>query len=103
MSFAIALQSYVFFMLFAIFFGKNFAESAKIPTFAPANEKQTGYREQKQKVGAIAQLVEHRTENPCVPGSNPGGTTNERPALVNSTGRFLICLAGAWRSQITKN
>ena len=25
--------------------------------------------------GAIAQLVEHRTENPCVPGSNPGGTT----------------------------
>ena len=27
------------------------------------------------KDGAIAQLVEHRTENPCVPGSNPGGTT----------------------------
>ena len=25
--------------------------------------------------GAIAQLVEQRTENPCVPGSNPGGTT----------------------------
>ncbi len=25
--------------------------------------------------GAIAQLVEHRTENPCVPGSIPGGTT----------------------------
>ena len=32
--------------------------------FAPANEK-----------GAIAQLVEQRTENPCVPGSIPGGTT----------------------------
>ena len=28
----------------------------------------------KQK-GAIAQLVEQRTENPCVPGSIPGGTT----------------------------
>ena len=27
------------------------------------------------KVGAIAQLVEHRTENPGVPGSIPGGTT----------------------------
>ena len=29
----------------------------------------------KQKFGAIAQLVEQRTENPCVPGSIPGGTT----------------------------
>ena len=28
-----------------------------------------------RKVGAIAQLVEHRTENPGVPGSIPGGTT----------------------------
>ncbi len=29
------------------------------------------------KRGAIAQLVEQRTENPCVPGSIPGGTTTE--------------------------
>ncbi len=36
-----------------------------IPTFAILNEKR----------GAIAQLVEQRTENPCVPGSIPGGTT----------------------------
>ena len=28
-----------------------------------------------KKNGALAQLVEHRTENPCVPGSIPGGTT----------------------------
>ncbi len=28
------------------------------------------------KQGAIAQLVEQRTENPCVPGSIPGGTTD---------------------------
>ena len=41
-----------------------------MPTFA----SQT-----KQK-GAIAQLVEQRTENPCVPGSIPGGTT-ERELL----------------------
>ena len=29
----------------------------------------------KHNDGAIAQLVEQRTENPCVPGSIPGGTT----------------------------
>ena len=28
--------------------------------------------------GTIAQLVEQRTENPCVPGSIPGGTTEMR-------------------------
>ena len=32
---------------------------------------------QTKKQGAIAQLVEQRTENPCVPGSIPGGTTKE--------------------------
>ena len=34
----------------------------------------------KQK-GAIAQLVEQRTENPCVPGSIPGGTTEKKRDL----------------------
>ena len=33
--------------------------------------------------GAIAQLVEHRTENPGVPGSIPGGTTNQKQILRN--------------------
>ena len=28
-------------------------------------------------VGVIAQLVEQRTENPCVPGSIPGDTTKK--------------------------
>ena len=28
-----------------------------------------------KKKGGIAQLVEQRTENPCVPGSIPGATT----------------------------
>ena len=41
-------------------------------TFAIPNENNTF---EKQKSGAIAQLVEQRTENPCVPGSIPGGTT----------------------------
>ena len=31
-----------------------------------------------QTGGAIAQSVEQRTENPCVPGSNPGGTTSKK-------------------------
>ena len=39
-------------------------------TFAPANDD-----------GVIAQLVEQRTENPCVPGSIPGDTTLEAEPL----------------------
>ncbi len=31
--------------------------------------------------GTIAQLVEQRTENPCVLGSIPSGTTPEKPSL----------------------
>ena len=31
--------------------------------------------------GTLAQLVEQRTENPCVPGSIPGGTT-KNPQLT---------------------
>ena len=41
----------------------------------------------KQNNGAIAQLVEQRTENPCVPGSIPGGTT-ERPLILNELAVF---------------
>ena len=40
-----------------------------MPTFAAVIEKRL------RTAGAIAQLVEQRTENPCVPGSIPGGTT----------------------------
>ena len=32
--------------------------------------------------GAIAQLVEQRTENPCVPGSIPGGTTKRKRGVT---------------------
>ena len=38
------------------------------------------------KNGAIAQLVEQRTENPCVPGSIPGGTTKR------DSNKSLFCL-----------
>ena len=39
----------------------------------------------KQNNGAIAQLVEQRTENPCVPGSIPGGTTLKSESCRNAT------------------
>ena len=32
----------------------------------------------KQNDGGIAQSVEQRTENPCVPGSIPGATTEKK-------------------------
>ena len=37
--------------------------------------------------GAIAQLVEQRTENPCVPGSIPGGTTKKLEVML----RVFLC------------
>jgi hypothetical protein len=35
------------------------------------------YLQPLKRHGALAQLVEQWTENPCVPGSIPGGTTNK--------------------------
>jgi len=43
---------------------KGSSELKIVYKFAPTN-----------KAGALAQSVEQRTENPCVPGSIPGGTT----------------------------
>ncbi len=39
--------------------------------------------------GAIAQLVEQRTENPCVPGSIPGGTTIKQNPETDVSGFFV--------------
>ena len=39
--------------------------------------------------GAIAQLVEQRTENPCVPGSIPGGTTFQKQSECSAVGSAL--------------
>ena len=46
--------------------------------------------------GAIAQLVEQRTENPCVPGSIPGGTTKNHSKKMKTSEfqriqRFSFC------------
>ena len=40
--------------------------------------------------GAIAQLVEQRTENPCVPGSIPGGTTQKKELLNESSAALSL-------------
>ena len=39
--------------------------------------------------GTLAQLVEHRTENPGVPGSIPGGTTKKALAIGSGLFSFL--------------
>lgn len=48
------------------------------------------------KVGAIAQLVEQRTENPCVPGSIPGGTTQVKvkSLILTELAIFLLVTTG---------
>ena len=45
-----------------------------------------------RKGGAIAQLVEQWTENPCVPGSIPGGTTslNRKTRKINVLRVFVF-------------
>ena len=53
---------------------KYLVSSKKSSTFAADLEKING---------AIAQLVEQRTENPCVPGSIPGGTT-KKTSIIRS-------------------
>ena len=45
---------------------------------------------QTQNGGAIAQLVEQRTENPCVPGSIPGGTTKKEVFIILIKTSFCI-------------
>ena len=47
-------------------------------------------------LGALAQLVEQWTENPCVPGSIPGGTTLQKKGsfcslFLWSKNLFIAC------------
>ena len=42
--------------------------------------------------GTLAQLVEQRTENPCVPGSIPGGTTFKNPEKIKLYWVFFFIL-----------
>ena len=43
-----------------------------------------------KQAGALAQLVEQWTENPCVPGSIPGGTTTRKAFIEISINAFLF-------------
>ena len=62
-------------MLLSVFFFRNSLQFKKVSL---ALQPQT------RNNGAIAQLVEQRTENPCVPGSIPGGTTLKKKKTVKS-------------------
>ena len=70
-----------------LFFQEVVAVLKNIPIFAPANKK-----------GAIAQLVEQRTENPCVPGSIPGGTTSKKQRNVAQLVAHYVRDVGVGRS-----
>ena len=63
---------------------KNLVISKTCRNFAVANRKNDG---------ALAQVVEQWTENPCVPGSNPGGTTqeNRKQLSFNCLRFFYAC------------
>ena len=59
---------------------------------------QIGTTKSKANFGAIAQLVEQRTENPCVPGSIPGGTTLRMKQLRKILTAFAVLYrAEMWR------
>ena len=64
-----------------------FADSKTLLTFATAIEKQW------LQIGAIAQLVEQRTENPCVTGSIPVGTTEMAPQRVTCESNSFLFFA----------
>jgi hypothetical protein len=49
----------------------------------PCFQKKQGFLFKKQ--GTLAQMVEQWTENPCVPGSIPGGTTMARMVKLVDT------------------
>ena len=61
-------------MFLSVFFFRNSLQFKKVSL--PLQPQKRYYRTEQAR-GAIAQLVEQRTENPCVPGSIPGGTTND--------------------------
>ncbi len=86
-----------------IFFAKLFAYSDLKYIFAVRKgnaiaqsdiyrEVSNGLSFRESKVGAIAQSVEQWTENPCVPGSIPGGTTslNRKTRKINVLRVFVL-------------
>ena len=64
-------------MFLSVFFFRNSLQFKKVSL---------PLQPQTRNNGAIAQLVEQRTENPCVPGSIPGGTTFKKKRLCQNAG-----------------
>ncbi len=60
-----------------------------MPFISKSHKKHLPLHPQNERHGALAQLVEHRTENPCVPGSIPGGTTPPFIWAVLARGRLF--------------
>jgi hypothetical protein len=60
------------------------------PTFAAQLTEMVSVVHIQKVKGTLAQLVEHRIENPCVPGSNPGGTTYPQAVQRKLYGFFCI-------------
>jgi hypothetical protein len=75
-----------------IFFKKTLVYSKKTLHLHSQN-KRNGLKIASKMEGTIAQLVEQRTENPCVAGSNPAGTTKAlslRKGLFYFYGFFIL-------------
>ena len=72
------VQKYCFFLTYANFFAFFLHKCVFFCNFAAAFDKIVNRKLSNRKLfGAIAQLVEQRTENPCVPSSILGGTTKK--------------------------
>lgn len=77
------------FIFFLFFFNIGFGEVKFFPTFAVPNDT---LGSTKKVNGEIAQLVEHRTENPCVGGSSPPFTT-KNPLYATYEGFFIFLVS----------
>ena len=78
-------------MFLSVFFFRNSLQFKKVSL---------PLQPQTRNNGAIAQLVEQRTENPCVPGSIPGGTTFTKRKIMKTAEiqlfqRFFIYVLSA--------
>ena len=78
-------------MFLSVFFFRNSLQFKKVSL---------PLQPQTRNNGAIAQLVEQRTENPCVPGSIPGGTTfknifSMKPVEIQTFQRVIFLSAHA--------
>ena len=67
-------------MFLSVFFFRNSLQFKKVSL---------PLQPQTRNNGAIAQLVEQRTENPCVPGSIPGGTTDKERVTKVTLSYFM--------------